>query len=394
MTRLPAGFRAAAVSAGINVKGRPDMALLVSDVPATAAGVFTTNRAAAAPVHLCRQHLAEGQPRAIIINSGNANACTGVQGVQDAQRMAQLVAESLKLDPADVLVCSTGGIGKHLPMTCVEQGLGACVQQLQYGALDEAAQAIMTTDTVPKSGERKIQIEGREVTLSAVAKGSGMIEPNMATMLAFVLTDAAVDAEALQRVLRQAADQSFNRISVDGDESTNDSLIMLANGQAGNKPLHPAHPDWHVFEEALYDICRYLALAMIRDGEGATKAVTIDICEAETDADAEMAARAVARSLLVKTGWAGTYSCWGRVIAAVGYSGAEMILEKASIYYDDCPAMVAGQAGTATDEQLAQVLSQPTFHVRVQLGLGDGSARIYTCNCTADYVRINSEYYT
>jgi glutamate N-acetyltransferase/amino-acid N-acetyltransferase len=386
---LPPGFKAAGVAAGLKKDGRKDMALIVSEQPAVMAGVFTTNQVQAATVKLCRARLVGRTGRAVIINSGNANACTGKQGWRDAERMAQLTGELTGLAPDQVYVSSTGRIGVRMPMELIEAGIRAAVPALSVEGGTDASLAIMTTDTRPKRITASFEVDGKPATLTALAKGAGMIEPNMATMLAYILTDAVVEAGALQACLSAAVEQSFNRITVDGDRSTNDTVLFMANGVAGNRPLEPRHPDWKTFEHAVRELTLKLAMKMVEDGEGVTKVVTVRVSGARTPQEAETAARSVANSLLVKTSWAGEYPNWGRVMDALGYSRARVEEDKVDISYDRLPAARGGlYAGTPMDD-LKRVVRQKAFTLTIHLNLGPGEAVVYTCNCTEEYVRIN-----
>ncbi len=389
------GFRAAGVEAAIKYPNRKDFALLVSDTPASVAAVFTTNRVAAAPVQLDRERVAAGQARAVAINSGCANACTGEQGMADAREMAAAVAGALGLDERLVLVCSTGVIGVTLPMARIRAGASLAAAALSPTGGDDAAHAILTTDTVDKQVAVRLEIDGCDVTVGGMCKGSGMIEPMMATLLGFVTTDAAIGARALDTALRQAVEVSFNRVVVDGDRSTNDTLIALANGAAGNRALDPAHPRWGAFVAALTHVCTELAKKLVLDGEGATKFVTVRVTGARNDGDAQKAARAVSKSALVKTAWFGNDPNWGRVIAAVGYSGADVDDQQAQIYYGDVCAYDRGRvADAARLKELQAVMRHPAFDVTVNLNLGTGADTIYTCDFSYDYVKINADYTT
>ncbi|MFO7871004.1 MAG: bifunctional glutamate N-acetyltransferase/amino-acid acetyltransferase ArgJ [Kiritimatiellia bacterium] len=392
----PAGFTAAGVSAGLKHKpGALDLALVVSERPAAAAGTFTTNRVKAAPVKLCRQRLKTGTGRAFVINSGSANACTGERGMRDARETAEFAAKCLGVQEEDVFVCSTGTIGVPLPMEKVTAGIEKAAGQLSKKGGENSALAIMTTDTVDKQTAVQVEIDGVTVTVGGMAKGSGMIEPDMATMLAFLTTDAGVEPAVLQRCLSETVRVTFNRISVDGDRSTNDTVLALANGAAGNRTLDEKHPHLPVFAEALKSAAATLAEKMVRDGEGATKFVTVNIRGAVSDSDAEKAAKAIADSLLVKTSWYGGDPNWGRVAAAAGYSGAEMNEELIEIFYDDLRAVKNGTAsGEVSEEQLAAVLAKDSFEVTVNLHLGGGECAVYTCDCSHEYVDINSKYRT
>ena len=371
----PRGFNAAGVHAGIKA-ARLDMALIVSDRPAVMAGMFTRNRIQAAPVKLCRARLTAGRGRAIIINSGSANACTGARGLKDAGAMAQLTAQALRCDARSVFMCSTGTIGKPLPMDKIARGIQLAVAALSPTGGDTAAHAIMTTDTVPKHAAVEVKVDGITVRIGGMAKGAGMISPSLATMLVFLTTDAVVGRPALQACLR-------------------DAVLLMANGAAGNRPLRPGHKDWPVFVAAMRWLTRELAAKIVKDGEGATKFVTVTVKGARTGADADRAARAVANSLLVKTSWFGMDPNWGRVIAAVGYSGAAVRDDKVSIDFEGVPAVKGGCIAPGFSlEQLEAILQRPAFEIVVDLHLGRGCATVYTCDCSEEYVRINASYLT
>ncbi|MDZ4199318.1 MAG: bifunctional glutamate N-acetyltransferase/amino-acid acetyltransferase ArgJ [Kiritimatiellia bacterium] len=386
---LPRGFRAAGVAAGLKATGAADMALLVSDSPAAVAALFTTNQVKSATVQLGMDRLRGRVARAVVINSGNANACTGARGLRDARAMARQTAERLAVSESTVFVCSTGTIGRYLPMDTIRSGIDALVPRLSPEGGTEASEAILTTDTRPKRWTVTLKVGRKSVRVTGFCKGAGMIEPNMATMLAFLVTDAAVPAAALQRLLKTAADRSFNRITVDGDRSTNDTVLFFANGQSGAPSLRPGKPGWAAFERAVLEITHQLAMAIVRDGEGATRFITIRVRGARSDRDADLAGRSVANSLLVKTAWAGKNANWGRVMDALGYSAARVRPESVSIRFDHLQAVRGGQPGSATREDLQTILAKPEFTVDIDLHLGRGSAVVYTCNCTEEYVRIN-----
>ena len=391
MFQLPRDFSAAGIAAGIKSGGVHDMALLVSGRDAAAAGVFTTNRMYAAPVRLCRERLQTHAPvRAVLVNSGNANACTGEQGYQDAVTLTGLAAETLGVPTSSVLMCSTGTIGRRLPLPTLSAGIKALAGNLSTEGGSDAARAIMTTDTRPKTASRSVNLGGTEVLLCGLAKGAGMIEPTMATMLCFLMTDAQATAADLQAALASAVQKSFNCISVDGDMSTNDTVLLLANGASGSSAaLVPGSPGWDAFQEALDAVCLELALAMVDDGEGATKRVTVQVTGAATPEDAERAARAVANSLLVKTSWAGKRAQWGRVMDALGYCGVPVGQDKIDIYYDEWPAALGGLAAETPAETLNAVVAARAFTLTIRLGAGEATARVYACDCTEAYVRIN-----
>ena len=391
------GFRAAGVPARIKYEGRNDVALVVADAPCAAAAVFTTNAVAAAPVVYDRMVVKGGRVQAILANSGCANACTGEAGYRDAELAALATAGELGIDPRHVLVASTGVIGRRLPMDRLLAGMKAAAAQL---ARSEAAglaaeKAVMTTDTKPKQAAIQTTIGGRTVTVGGMCKGSGMIEPNMATMLGFLTTDAAVTPAVLRRALKLAIAKSFNSLVVDGDESTNDSVFLLASGAAGNAPITRGGADFEAFRAALEAVCVSLARQMATDGEGATKFVTVTVKGAASEKDAARAARAVAKSPLAKTSWFGRDPNWGRVLAAVGYSGAAVEDREAEVFYD---GVWAFRRGEVADEKqlakLAKVLKKDAFEVVVDLHLGNGESSVYTCDLSLDYVHINADYTT
>ncbi len=388
---LPKGFKCAGIAAGIKADGSKDMALILSEEPATAAGVFTTNQVCAAPVKLCREHLAHGSARAIVLNSGIANACTGSAGMVAARGMAAEAAEAIGCQESEIFVCSTGRIGPQLPLDKIVVGIGNLYSAASGGNVQATAEAMMTTDTRPKVSVAETQVDGKSVKIVGFAKGAGMIEPNMATMLSFITTDAAVESQALQAALKKAVDLSFNRITIDGDQSTNDTVLALANGAAGNVPLGEASKGWEEFSEALNNVCHELALMIVHDGEGADKFVTVHVTGAESDAAADLAARSVANSLLNKTAWAGEYPNWGRVMDSIGYSKARVDEDRVSIRYDGVQAVANGMRTEIPQAELIKVVSQSDFAINIDLHLGEGSATVYTCNCTEEYVRINVE---
>jgi glutamate N-acetyltransferase/amino-acid N-acetyltransferase len=389
------GFRACGVAAGIKYQNRKDMALLVADAPASVAAVYTTNKVAAAPVQIDRERTRGGQAQAVVVNSGCANACTGATGLKDAREMARVTAEALGIDERLVLVCSTGVIGVNLPMDRIAAGVKLAAGSLTRAGGHDAACAIMTTDTVDKQVAVELDIDGKTVYIGGMCKGSGMIEPNMATMLGFLTTDAVVHPKALDQALREAVEVSFNRVVIDGDRSTNDTVILLASGSAGTQMLTPYHPQWQYFVDALTMVCLELGKKMVLDGEGATKFVTVRVKGARSPEDAQAAARAVSKSALVKTSWFGLDPNWGRVIAAVGYSGAEVDDQRAQIYYGDICAYDKGRvADKALLKAMQDVMRKRAFDVTVNLNLGDGEDAVYTCDFSYDYVKINAEYTT
>ena len=391
------GFRAAGVGAAIKHAGRNDVALIVADEPCAAAAVFTTNKVAAAPVLYDREVVKGGRVQAILANSGCANACTGEAGLKDARLSALATAGELGIDPGHVLVASTGVIGRRLPVDRLLSGMKSAATSLGRTAEHgfAVAKAVMTTDTKPKQACVTVTIGGRKVTVGGCAKGSGMIEPNMATMLGFITTDAAISPAMLRRALGLAIAKSFNRLVVDGDESTNDSVFVLASGKAGNDAIVRGGEDFSLFRSALEAVCISLARQMAKDGEGATKFVTVTVKGARSEADATRAARAVAKSPLAKTSWFGRDPNWGRVLAAVGYSGADVVDMKAEVFYDGEWAFRRGEVADAAQlKRLEKVLEKDEFEVVVDLHLGKGASSIYTCDLSLDYVHINADYTT
>ncbi len=387
---LPKGFEAAGVAAGIKENGALDLALLVSLEPAVMAGTFTTNQIKAAPVKACMKRLAEEDVAyGVVINSGNANACTGEQGQKDTEKMAARLAKRLGVEASQIYVCSTGHIGDFLPMAKVEKGIDQAAGALSPAGGHIAAQAIMTTDTCMKTVQEMMVIDGQPVCITGLVKGAGMIEPNMATMLAFIMTDAAVEKRMLQAALESAVRQSFNRISVDGDKSTNDTVLCMANGVAGNDVLNIGHPQWIEFCETLNLLAFDLAMQVMRDAEGANKVVTVTVQGAANDQDAEMAVRSIANSLLVKTSWVKNDVGWGRVMDALGYAGAKLCEETIDISYNDFPAVIGGLASNTALETLQAVVALDAFSLLIDLHLGKGSATVYACDCTEEYIRIN-----
>lgn len=389
----PAGVRAAGVHCGIKAD-RPDLALVVTDAPAAAAALFTTNRVAAAPVQVCRVQVARGQAQAVVINSGNANACTGAQGLRDAWEMVDLTAAALGIARDLVLVASTGVIGVPLPMARLREGIPAAARALgPHG--DRAAEAIRTTDAFPKTGAVRVEIGGRPVAVGGIAKGAGMIHPRLATTLAVLTTDAAVAPAVLRQALREAVDASFNRISVDGDTSTNDTVIALATGAAGHPPVRTvAEPGFAVLRDALTALARHLALLVVRDGEGATKVVEVAVTGARSAAEAHRAAEAVMTSPLVKTAFYGTEPNWGRILAALGRSGVEVDPDRVTVTIGGVEVVRGGVGVADRLPAAAAAMREPAFTVAIDLGLGAGAWHGWTCDLTEGYVRFNSGYLT
>ncbi|HHW42513.1 MAG TPA: bifunctional glutamate N-acetyltransferase/amino-acid acetyltransferase ArgJ [Desulfotomaculum sp.] len=390
----PEGFLAAGVAAGVKYKGRRDLALIVSEVPASAAGVFTTNLVKGAPVLVTMERISRGRARAIVVNSGNANTCNGEQGIVDARAMAIETARVLNIPEEDVLVASTGVIGLPLPMDRILPGIAAAARELGPDGGAAAAEAIMTTDTEPKEAAVSLILSGRRVTIGGCAKGSGMVHPSMATMLCFITTDAAVPASCLQEMLRYAVDRSFNMISVDGDTSTNDMVLALANGRAGNPEITAAGHDYYLLRDALTAVCTRLARAVAGDGEGATKLLEVKVINAPTEKDARLAARAVVSSDLVKTAIYGRDANWGRIICAAGYSGAQFDPERVDIFLGDVPVAKNGAALPFDEEAAGQVLAGDEVKVLIDLHAGGHEATAWGCDLTEEYININAHYRT
>jgi len=389
-----AGYRAAGVHCGIK-KQKRDLALVVSETPAVAGAVFTTNKVVAAPLVVDKEQLGRSATfRALVVNSGNANACTGERGLADAWEMVRAAAAATGTAEHEVFVSSTGVIGQHLPMDRVREGVAAAARYLGPTG-GTAAEAILTTDTFVKEYAVSCTIAGRTVRVGGMAKGSGMIAPNMATMLAFVTTDAAIEASLLQKAVRLASDRSFNRITVDGDTSTNDMVLVLANGAAGNPQVRDAgDPGYAVFFQALERVLAALSRMIVLDGEGATKLVRIDMCGAHTEEEAVTAARAVANSNLVKTAIHGEDANWGRILAAVGYSGINFGPDRVEIALSGVPILRPGFLIDFSEEEAKRVLQQKEITITVDLHQGEASATFWTCDLSKRYVEINANYRT
>jgi glutamate N-acetyltransferase/amino-acid N-acetyltransferase len=394
--QLPQGFRAAGVYTGVKRNAdKLDLSLIVSDRPCVAAGVFTQNLVFAAPVKLCRERTPSDAVQAVVINSGNANACTGEQGDRDAAAMAARAAELLRVDAQQVLVMSTGVIGELLPMQKVLPGIEAAAQQLDAGeaALVAAARGIMTTDTRPKICSRTIDLEGRRVCVCGIAKGAAMIGPNLATMLAVIMTDANVSAADAHAGLQDAADESFNCISVEGHTSTNDTVLLLANGAAGGAPL--AGSALAKFQATLVEVCEDLAQAIPGDGEGASHLITVEVHGCRTRDDAREVARAIANSPLVKTAVAGNDPNWGRIVSAAGYSGVAFDPSKASLHLNGSLLYEHGRPVPFDGDAIsAEMARDRNTGIVLLLEEGEASARFWTTDLTAEYVRLNADYHT
>jgi len=392
---LPKGFLLGTEEAAIKKPGRKDLALVYSETDAAIAGVFTTNKVKGAPVKLDLERIRSGKGRAIIANSGNANVCTGRQGMKDAMEVARIAARGLGIEENLVYVCSTGVIGTPMPMDRIRPAIKKLSAGMGKAGLEEAARAIMTTDTFPKFISKNLRLGGKAVRISAFAKGAGMIQPNMATMLCFIMTDAAVGKTLLKRMLSDAAEKSFNRISVDGDTSTSDTVLMMANGRAGNPPLKEGSTDYKKFKGALDSICYELARMVVKDGEGATKLIELIIKGAKSEKEALRGALTVANSLLFKTAMYGNDSNWGRIMAALGRSG--ITLDEARVDISLQRLSIVKKGSTLNkDREANRILSENdevtiTINLNISKG-GSGSARVLTCDLSEKYVRINAEY--
>jgi glutamate N-acetyltransferase / amino-acid N-acetyltransferase len=389
-----AGIQLATVAAGIKKNGKDDLVVMTIDESSNCAASFTKNAFCAAPVILAKQHLSQYPPRALLINSGNANAGTGETGMQNAELTCQWLAAALDILPEQVLPFSTGVIGQQLPMPVFQSGIGQVVSKLSEENWPVAARGIMTTDTVAKAISRKVLVDNREVLITGIAKGSGMICPDMATMLAFVATDADVENGFLQQSLSQAIDDSFNAITVDGDTSTNDACVLVATGKAANQQLTASSPDSDKFIAALNEVCLFLAQAIVRDAEGATKFVTVRVDNAQSKEEARKVAYTIAHSPLVKTALFASDPNWGRILAAVGRAGVEQLdISCIDIFLGDvCIVRGGGVDSAYTEEKGQEVMNEHEITITVELGRGEASAIIWTSDLSHEYVRINSEY--
>ena len=390
----PKGFHAGATYAGINKKAKHglDLGILLSEVPSVAAALFTTNRIKGASVILCQQRLLAGRATAIVVNSGCANTLTGEQGLVDAAEMARLAATGTGLSPEAVLVASTGVIGQPLPMKLVRDGIERIALAADGG--HKLAKAIITTDTVPKETAVAVTVDGSEFIVGGVAKGSGMIHPNLATMLCFLTTDAAVDLDFLKFALRKAADVSFNMVSIDGDTSPNDTVLIMANGLAGNKSISPGSGHADAFQQALDKVCIYLSKSIAGDGEGATHLIEVTVNGAVNDAEARLAARTVVSSPLVKAAVHGGDPNWGRIIVAAGRSGIEVMEAKIDLYIGDICVVKAGRPLPFSKPSVVRVLEESEVPISLNLNLGTATATAWGCDLSEEYVTINSQYTT
>lgn len=391
----PQGFLAAGVKADMKKSGKHDVGLLYCKVPASVAGVFTQNKMAAAPVHISKAAAARDYARALIVNSGCANACTGDQGMLDARAMVQMTANALDIATNEVLVCSTGVIGQLLPMGKLAGGIRDVAKEIAHQDGSEFALAIMTTDTFLKKAAYEIQLGEHKVILSGVAKGAGMIHPNMATMLCFITTDVNICPKILKKMVSEIANKSFNMIVVDGDTSTNDTMLVMASNLAGNSCIDSEqHPFYQAFYQALLTLSQDLAKLIVRDGEGATKFLEIKVKGAHDFAQAKLAAMSIAKSPLVKTAFFGKDANWGRIICAAGYSGAELDPKNVTLHIEDVCIMKSG-LDTEYDKQALELIMQNTdIKITLDLAVGEQEATVWTCDFSYDYVKINAEYHT
>jgi glutamate N-acetyltransferase/amino-acid N-acetyltransferase len=390
---VPAGFLFSTIEAAVKKPGRKDMSIIWSEKEAVMAGMFTVNNVKAAPVRLDMKLVKSGRGQAIIVNSGNANACTGKQGMKDAEEMCRMVAAAKGIKPERVYVCSTGVIGTPMPMDRIKPKIPALAAALGNMSFGDVAAAIMTTDTFPKIASRQITIGDKTVTISGICKGAGMIQPNMATMLGFIITDAVVDKAALSAALKKAVSRSFNRITIDGDMSTNDTVLIMANGFAANKAIKPKTKDHEKFAVALTEITYELSELIVRDGEGATKLVEIEVRNAKTEKEAEKGAFAIANSLLVKTAIYGNDANWGRLLCALGYSGIAMKEERTDVYLNGLLVAKNGLA-TGVDKAANETMSSKELKIVIDMHVGKSCAKVLTCDLSEDYVKINAEYRT
>jgi glutamate N-acetyltransferase/amino-acid N-acetyltransferase len=396
----PQGFRAGGIWCGIKAGSRKrDLALIYADRPCAAAAMFTTNRVKAAPVLVSQEHMAGGILRAVIANSGNANACTGEAGLAAARRMAELAAGEFAIKSSEVAVASTGVIGVPLPIAAIESSVSSLADSIHPGPAghEAALEAIMTTDTRKKAAALEYEIDGTPLRLGGMVKGSGMIHPSVATMLCFITTDVAISRKLLDRALRRAVRRSFNRVSVDGDTSTNDTVIIMANGEAGNAPIISEDPDYEMFARALETLCIKLARAMARDGEGATRLITVSLKGAADEGAAELLARTVAASSLVKAACFGADANWGRVLCALGYAGVDFDPAAVDLRFASAAGEIlvckAGAPVPFPEEEAGKILSQEEIEIRIELaGGGTGAATAWGCDLSYDYVKINGDY--
>ncbi|UCB57171.1 MAG: bifunctional glutamate N-acetyltransferase/amino-acid acetyltransferase ArgJ [Candidatus Omnitrophota bacterium] len=385
----PKGFTSGGVHCGIKYRNK-DLSLIYSKAPCLGCGLFTQNKVQAAPVKITRAHLKNNKAQAIIANSGNANCCTGEQGLKDARRICKVVADKLGISPSDVLVASTGIIGKRLPMERMEKAIPALLDRLSNERSLEAAHAIMTTDTKPKQISVELNLGSAKVRIGAIAKGAGMLQPHLATMLAFISTDAKIDKTRLQKALKEAVDNSFNLITVEGDTSTNDMVLMLANGLSGNKKLNAK--EFMLFQQALNFVCLSLAKMLIKDAEGATKFAQIKVEQAKNITQAKQVAFKVANSALVKTALFGSNPNWGRIAAAAGCADSAIKADRLDIYLDGLKVLQKGVVSKVDRQRLNESFKKDEIEIKINLGLGKSATRVFTCDLSGKYVKINARY--
>ncbi len=387
------GFLFSGISAGIKRDGKRDLGLIYSEVPAQVAGLFTTNRVKAAPVQIDLKRIKGGICQAVLVNSGNANACTGKQGFNDAKRVSSSLAQVMGVKEPYILLSSTGVIGTPLPVNRIEQRLPELVHELSPDGWMNVVEAIMTTDTRPKMEGATCSIRGKTVRLCGMIKGAGMIRPNLATMLSFLVTDAHIQAPLLQKMLKEAAEASYHRITIDGETSTNDTVLLLANGTAGHPMIKRMNSEGQIFKEMLFQVCRRLAESVVKDGEGATKCIEIWIQGARSKADAQKAAYAIAHSPLVKTAFFGEDANWGRILCALGHCGVPIHPDRIDVFFDQSPIVRKGRGvGGPLEAKAAQVIKQNSFKVLVDLHQGKSSFSLLTTDLSLDYVKINASY--
>jgi glutamate N-acetyltransferase/amino-acid N-acetyltransferase len=398
----PKEFKVGAAYCGLKKSKNLDICVLYSKLPAVAVAAFTTNKFRAAPVEFSEKIIrAKKKVSAIVINSGNANACTGLQGMENSQRMAKIASEALGISVTEMLVCSTGRIGVQLPMEKIKNGIESIIASgLSAKNGHKAAEAIMTTDLSKKECAVVFNAENKKITIASMTKGSGMISPKLetsfphATMLSFITTDAVIDQDLLTETFNECVQNSFNKITVDGDMSTNDSVILLANGATGNKKINKGSQGAEIFKNALFQVMKKMAQSIVRDGEGATKFVAVETINARSEKDADLCSRAIANSLLCKTAWFGGDPNWGRIAAAAGYSGAKFNPAKTSIDYNNLPVILNGLSVGTPEAKLASEVAKKNIHIRINLAVGKYSATIWTNDISYDYVKINAEYKT
>ena len=389
------GFQASGIHIGIK-KQKKDISLVYSNVLADVAGIFTTNKVSAAPIQVTRENISDGKGQAILINSGVANACTGKKGYEDAIKTLEITSEELNISKNDVIIASTGVIGVPLPMEKMELGIKKAAKALSYDGGHDAAEAIMTTDTFPKKIAVSLEIDGKEIKIGGMAKGSGMIEPNMATMLSFITTDAKVDGKFLQKLLKHTADKTYNMITVDGDTSNNDMVCVMANGMAGNNMIDENHPEVEKFIDAFYFINEHIAKLIVKDGEGATKFIEVEVINAKSQKDSRIVAKSILNSNLVKTAFFGEDANWGRIICSIGYSDADFIVDDIEVFIsgkDETIKIIENGGGTDFDYELMdEILKEKELKILVNLNAGSENAKGWGCDLSYDYVKINGSY--